>query len=214
MDITHLGHSSFKIRGKKATVVTDPFNADMTGIKFPKVEADIVCVSHGHDDHNFIEGVSGEKVVIEGPGEYEVKGVKITGIASYHDSSLGKERGKNTIYRIEIDDISVVHLGDLGHKLNDGEVEQLDGIDVLMIPVGGIYTIDSAQASAFVAQLEPSIIIPMHYKTPELNEKIFGKMEELSVFLKAMGKEGVVSVPKLSISKDKIGAESTVVVLE
>src|SRR3989344_7371081 len=100
MDIIHLGHSSFRIKGKKASVVTDPFNPQMVGMKFPKIEAEIVTVSHGHTDHNYIEGVEGEKMIIQGPGEYEIKGVKIIGLSTFHDDKNGVERGRNTVYHI------------------------------------------------------------------------------------------------------------------
>lgn len=214
MDIIHLGHSSFKIKGKKATIITDPFNPQMVGIKFPKNEANVVTVSHNHEDHNFVEGVSGDAIVVQGPGEYEIKGVKIIGIPSFHDDKNGQERGKNTIYHIEADDITIAHLGDLGHKLGDSAIEFLNGVDVLMIPVGGIYTINPATAAAIITSLEPSIIIPMHYLQKGMNTDTFGKLDEVSSFLKELGKDSTVPIPKLSISKDKIGAESTVVVLE
>src|SRR3989344_6438777 len=116
MDITHIGHASFKIRGKKATIVTDPFNPSFVGLKFPKVEAEIVTVSHSHDDHNYIEGVTGDKRIVEGPGEYEILGVKIIGLSSFHDENEGRDRGKNTIYHFEMDNIRITHLGDLGQQ--------------------------------------------------------------------------------------------------
>lgn len=214
MDIIHLGHSSFKIKGKKATIITDPFNPQMVGIKFPKNDANIVTISHNHEDHNFLDGIAGEAIVVQGPGEYEIKGVKIIGIPSFHDDKNGQERGKNTIYHIEVDDITIAHLGDLGHKLGDSATELLNGVDILMIPVGGIYTINPAVAVQIITLLEPRIIIPMHYLTKALNSENFGKLEEVTSFLKEIGKDGTVPIPKLSISKDKIGAEPTVVVLE
>ena len=136
------------------------------------------------------------------------------GIATYHDSAKGEKRGKNTVYRIEIDGISLVHLGDLGEKLNDKEVEILDGVDILMIPVGGIYTISAHEAVEVISQLEPKIIIPMHYKTAMLNQAVVGKMDEVTVFLKEMGRENVQPILKLTITKDKLPAEPTVVVFE
>jgi L-ascorbate metabolism protein UlaG (beta-lactamase superfamily) len=214
MEITHIGHSAFKIRGKSATLVTDPFNAEKLGLKFPEIEADIITVSHQHSDHNDVTRITGNPIVISGPGEYERKGVKIIGLASFHDVVKGAERGKNTIFYIEMDGISIVHLGDLGHKLSDKEREVLNGADILMIPVGGFYTISADIAREVVVQLEPSIIIPMHYQTAKLIPSIAEKLAPVTAFLKEMGKEGVVSVPKLNISKDKIPTEQTVVVLE
>ncbi len=214
MEITYLGHSSFKLRGKTGILVTDPFNSSSVGIKFPKTGADIVTVSHGHDDHNCHFAVEDNPIVVAGPGEYEIKGIKIIGVASFHDDENGKIRGENTIYRIEMDGVSLVHLGDLGHKLNDKSLEILDGVDLLMIPVGGFYTISAATAAEVVSQLEPKIVIPMHYQTLSHDKKIFSQISKVDVFLKEMGKEEIKPVPKLSITKDRLPAELTVVVLE
>jgi len=214
MDIVHLGHASFKIRGKKATLVTDPFDPEVVGFKFPKTEAEIVTVSHQHRDHNFVSAVSGDFVVVSGPGEYEIRGVKISGIPAFHDDKDGQVRGKNTIFRIEMDGITLVHLGDLGHKLNDQITEKLDAVDVLMIPVGGYYTIDPSLASQIITALEPSIIIPMHYSTANMNKELAAKIADVSVFLKEIGKEKTVPMPKLTVTKDRIGTEPEVFVLE
>ena len=215
MDITYLGHSSFKIRGKTATVITDPYDAVAVGLKFPKhVEADIVTVSHDHGDHNAVSQVEGNPFVIRGPGEYEIKGIGIVGLSVYHDDQKGELRGRNTIYRIEVDGVSVVHLGDLGHMLTSEQVDELDGVNVLCIPVGGLHTIDAATAVHLINEIEPSVVVPMHYGRPELNQKIFSQLSPLSVFLKEIGKEGISSQPKLVLSKDKLPAEMQVVVLE
>lgn len=214
MEITYLGHSSFKLRGKGGILVTDPFNSSCLGIKFPKVEADIVTISHEHDDHNCHFAVEGNPIVVAGPGEYEIKGIKIIGVASFHDNENGKIRGENTIYRIEMDEVSIVHLGDLGHKLNDKSLEVLDEVDLLMIPIGGFYTISAQAAAEVVSQLEPKIVIPMHYQTLSHDKKIFAQITGVDVFLKEMGKEEIKPVPKLNITKDRLPAELTVVVLE
>ena len=215
MDITYLGHSSFRIRGKQTTVVTDPFDSVLVGFPFPKhISANIVTVSHDHGDHNSKNQIEGSPYIVSGPGEYEIAGVGIVGISSYHDASKGSERGSNTIYRIEVDGVSIVHLGDLGHTLDSETVDALDGVDILMIPVGGLYTIDPEKANAVIKEVEPSIVIPMHYLTPKHNEKAFGEVKPLDVFLKEMGKEGIVPIPKLTITKDKIPEEMQVIVLE
>ncbi len=214
MEITYLGHSAFRIKGKKTSIVTDPFDPAVTGFKIPSVQADIVTVSHEHKDHNNIKAVSGEPLVISGPGEYEVKGVRITGLRTYHDNTKGEERGYNTVYRIEIDNVAIVHLGDLGHKLSDKEIEILDGVDILMIPVGGTYTINAAEAVEVISHLEPKVIIPMHYKSAKTSPEVTSKLDELSVFLKEMGKEGIIPVPKLVMTKDKLPIEPIVVVFE
>lgn len=218
MEIIPLGLSSFKLKGKIATVITDPFDPEMTGLKFPKdAICDIVTISHGHPDHNashLVKGTTGEPLFFTGSGEYEAKGVEVTGVASFHDDKEGKERGKNILFRIDIDGVRLLHCGDLGHKLNETEEEQLGDIDVLFIPVGGVYTIDARIASEVVTQLEPSIVIPMHYGRPELNEKLFGQLSPVSVFLKEMGKEGVTPLPKLKVTKESLPPETQVVVLE
>ncbi len=215
MDITPLGLSSFKIRGKHVSVVTDPYASEMVGLKFPRhTQSEIVTVSHQHNDHNATEQIEGNPFIISGPGEYEIKGVTIRGFSTFHDNAGGSERGKNTIYRIEIDGITIAHLGDLGHALSGGQVEELDGVDVLCIPVGGAFTVDAAAASGVVGEIEPKIVIPMHYQRPGLNQETFGALAPLSLFLKEMGKEGVSAQSKLSISKDKLPPEMQVVVLE
>src|SRR3990167_7176599 len=192
MEIIYLGHSSFKLRGKSTTLVTDPYGAGI-GIKFPKhTSADIVTISHDHDDHNNAEVVEGSPFVVRGPGEYEVKGVGIVGISVYHDDANGEKRGKNTIYRIEIDGLSIIHLGDLGHTLSNDQVDATNGVDVLLIPVGGLFTIDAKAAAEIVSAIEPSIVIPMHYNRSGLDQKTFGSLTTVTTFLKEMGKEDVV----------------------
>lgn len=214
MDITNLGHSSFRIKGKQAVVVTDPYSLEKSGVKFPKhIAADIVTVSHDHSDHNAVREIEGTPYVIQGPGEYEVKGVGVIGMSTFHDEEKGAKRGKNTVYRIEIDGVSIVHLGDLGHTLSTAEVDALDGVDVLMIPVGGFYTIDPTAAVSVINEIEPSIVIPMHYRRPDMTGTAFAPLATLPMFLKEIGKEEVVPQPKLVITKDKIPEQMQVVVL-
>lgn len=214
MEITHLGHSCFKLRGRIATLITDPFDPEMLGIKFPKSESDVVTVSHRHPDHDFTDGIEGEKVIVTGPGEYEIKGVSILGIVTYHDNSKGSKSGKNTVYKIVMDGITIVHCGDLGHKLEDSQKEVLTGCDVLLIPVGGTYTINHEEACEIVTQLEPRIVIPMHYKSVNLKNELNDNLADLSLFLKEMGKEGIQPQPKLNITKDKLPTEPIIIVLE
>lgn len=214
MDITYLGHASFRLKGKNATLVTDPFESSAVGLKFPKHTAcDIVTVSHGHPDHNAISQLEGNPFVIDGPGEYEIKGVGIIGIGSYHDAQKGAERGKNTIYHIDIDGVRIVHLGDLGHTLSSAEVDALGEVDVLLVPVGGVYTITAAEAAQVVNDIEPDITIPMHFNTPEHDPKTFKDLEPVHAFLKIMGKEGLEPAAKVSVTKDKLPEERQVIVL-
>ena len=213
MEISYLGHSSFKIKGKEAVLVTDPFSKEATGINFPKVEADIVTISHNHGDHNQSPEVLGSPFIISGPGEYEVRGVSVTGISSFHDTNGGAERGTNTIYLIEMDGLKICHLGDLGHKLSDRELQEISGVDILLIPVGGVYTIGPKEAVTIVSQIEPKIVIPMHYNTPDHSQEIFGKMATVHDFLQEIGENGE-SLAKLSLSRDNLPAETKIVVLE
>lgn len=209
MEIYPLGHSSFRIRGKQATVVTDPYAGTGMSVKFPKhVEADIVTVSHDHGDHNATNLVEGSPFVVRGPGEYEIKGVSVIGVASFHDATEGQERGRNTMYRIEIDGVKIGHLGDIGHALSSAQVDALDGIDILFVPVGGVYTVDAEKAVQIVSDIEPKIVIPMHYahSNPEL--------APVAAFLTAMNKGDSAAVPKLTISRDKLPADVQIVVLE
>lgn len=214
MDITYLGHSSFKLRGKQATLVTDPYGSSI-GLSFPKhVEADIVTVSHDHEDHNAVRFVEGNPFIVSGPGEYEIKGVGVVGFGVYHDDQKGEKRGKSTIFRIELDGLSIVHLGDLGHEMSAAQVDSLDGVDILLIPVGGVYTIDASAAAKIVGEVEPKIVIPMHFNRPDLDQKMFAGLAGVDAFLKEMGKTDVSPQPKFVITKDKLPEEMQVVVLE
>jgi len=148
--------------------------------------------------------------VIDGPGEYEIGGVLIMGIATFHDGERGKKRGKNTVYLMEIDEISVCHLGDLGHVLTGEQVEEIDDVDVLLLPVGGVSTIDAPVAAEVVRQLEPKAVIPMHYKTPALG----WELEPVERFLKEIGAKEVNSQPKLSLTKSNLPASTQVFLLD
>lgn len=215
MDIFPLGHASFKIRGKAVTIVTDPYASDMVGLKFPKnIEADIVTVSHDHEDHNMVEHIAGTPFVVRGPGEYEIKGAHVRGIPSFHDNEKGAKRGRNTMYHMELDNLRLAHLGDLGHVLSSGDIEELGDVDILFIPVGGTFTIDAKQAVEIIHEIEPSIVIPMHYQRSGLNPKSFADLASVSDFLKEMGKEGIPQQPKLTITKDKLPEELQVIILE
>jgi L-ascorbate metabolism protein UlaG (beta-lactamase superfamily) len=208
MTISWLGQSCFKIVGKDVSLLTDPYGA-MTGLKMPRTSADIVTVSHDHEDHNNIEAVRGEDgkepFLITRPGEYEVKGVFVYGIPFWHDKEEGKERGESVAYRIEMEGISIAHLGDLGHTLNEEQVAKLDGVDILLIPVGGKWTIGAREAAEIINEIEPRIVIPMHYKIPGL--KI--DLEAVDKFLKEMGASRAEHMPKLKITKKDLPQEET-----
>jgi L-ascorbate metabolism protein UlaG (beta-lactamase superfamily) len=209
MEITWLGHSCFKIRGKQTTIITDPYSPDL-GYSLGKLNASIVTVSHQHPEHSFTAGVGGDPRAITGPGEYEISNVLVIGVATFHDEDRGKIRGANTAYLIEIDEISVCHLGDLGHVLTDEQVEELGNVDVLLVPVGGVSTIDSQVAAEIVRQLEPKAVVPMHYKTPALSRKL----EPVEAFLKEMGADNITPQAKLSLTKSSLPISTQVFLLE
>jgi len=216
MEIQFFGQSCFQFKGKNTIVVTDPYSASYTGLnRLKKLSADIVTVSHQHEDHNFVGAVKGtarrpKPFVIDGPGEYEVGGVFVQGISSYHDQEKGKERGKNTIYCFEIDGLRLVHLGDLGTELSSRQLEEINGGDILLIPVGGTFTIDAAGAMKVVNQIEPRIVIPMHYKLPGLKYDL----AEVGDFLREAGVEEIKPEEKLNISKDKLPDSREIIVLK
>jgi len=209
MDISWLGHSCFRIKGAHATVITDPYSPDL-GYTSGKPTARIVTVSHQHPGHSYVQGVGGEPKWVIGPGEYEIGGVLIIGLTTFHDGEKGGKRGKNTIYLMEVDEVSVCHLGDLGHVLTTEQVEELGNVDVLLLPVGGVSTIDAPMAAEVVRQLEPKVVIPMHYKTEALNREL----EPVERFLKEMAVKEINSQPKLSFTKANLPVSTQVFFLD
>lgn len=213
VDIIYFGHSSFRFKGKSVSVVTDPYDARCG--KFPKdAEADIVTVSHNHSDHNQVKNVVGSPFVVDGPGEYEIKGVSIIGVSSWHDDSQGTERGSNTAFVFEFEGVKLLHLGDLGHKLTTDQLEEIGSIDVVFVPVGGLYTIDAKTAVEVVRQVDPWVVVPMHYQQPGLEAETFGKLTGVDVFLKELGAANPQTAPKLSLTSERLPTEMQVVVLE
>lgn len=208
MHIIWHGQSCFQIltsRGKdeQISIVIDPFSEEI-GLRIPKLEANILIVTHDHADHNNTKSVAGNPFLISGPGEYEIKDTHIQGISSFHDDSSGKERGGNTIYTIEMEELKLCHLGDLGQKeLTPEQLEEIGNVDILMLPVGGVYTIDSKQAAKIISQIEPKIIVPMHYQIPKLKLKLDG----VDKFLKVIGAKSAESQPKLLIKKKDLPPE-------
>lgn len=211
-----MGHSCFKIRGKNGIVVCDPFSGKI-GFPFPKVSADIVTVSHHHFDHDAADQVSGtarkeKPYVIDAPGEYELLDIAVSVHPSFHDAESGKLRGKNNISVIRIEGIAIAHLGDLGHLLSDSDIDSLGVIDVLMVPAGGEFTVNPKQAVEIVEAIEPSIVIPMHYRS-EKHGSEFARLATVDEFLKEMGKVGIAPVDKLSLTAGSLPEEMEVVVL-
>lgn len=170
MNIQYYGHSCFKISAKPAgrgqeevTFFIDPFDKSV-GLRPPQGQANFVLVTHNHHDHNNVEALKGEPKIIDIPGEYSLKGINIIGISSFHDSQQGVKQGLNTIYVIECEDIRICHLGDLGCELTEKQVEAMGEVDVLMIPIGGKYTINHKEAIDIIKMIEPNMIIPIHFK--------------------------------------------------
>lgn len=208
-EIKWLGHACFRLRSRDATILTDPVPRS-SGYKVDKQKVDIVTVSHDHPGHSYLDLASGTPKLVNGPGEYEMNDVFITGIRTYHDDKKGAEHGRNTAYLFDLEDIVVCHLGDLGHSLSEAQVESMSSADVIIIPVGGGTTLDAARAVEVIGQLEPKIIIPMQYQTPAGDTQ----RDTLAQFLKEMGVSEVTPRDKLTIRASDLGETPEVVVLE
>lgn len=217
MTITYHGHSTFKIKGKVGVVVTDPFD-EYIGLSLPSMSADIITVSHDHKDHNAVKSLSGtarrsNPFVVTDAGEYEVGGISVFGVQSFHDANGGVERGKNLVFTVLVDGIRICHLGDLGHVLTPEQLEEIGEVDVLLCPVGGVFTIDPEVAVKTIRAIEPGIVIPMHYKSEKHNQDAFGDLKTLDDFLKVYG-VNPTPVAKLELaSKSSVPEETELVVL-
>ena len=188
MKIEYLGHSCFRIQTESGiTIVTDPYTK--VGYELPNdLTADIVCLSHEHFDHNYVEAIKGNPVIINEEGEYAVQGVKIVGAHTWHDSKQGALRGSNIIFKLQIDGITICHFGDLGEMYSDKLTKILFGTDVWLIPVGGTYTIDASQAKEYIDTCKPKAVIPMHY----LPDDGALDIEEVNVFLQMMDEYPII----------------------
>lgn len=209
MEITWLGHSCFRIKGKDAIVITDPCHPSL-GYTLGKLHADIVTLSHFHPGHSYSEAITSEFKEIKGPGEYELKGIFVTGIATFHDSEQGNKLGRNTVYVLEMDGITLCHMGDLGHLPASQLMEAIGDVDVLFLPVGGVSTIAGSTAAEIVRHLSPKIVIPMHYKTSaEVRD-----LQPVDRFLTELGIKEMVSQPKLSINRSTLPTSTQVTILD
>ncbi|HBG82005.1 TPA: hypothetical protein DDW69_04185 [candidate division CPR2 bacterium] len=205
MEIIWYGQSAFKLTGKNITIFMDPYSEpEKYKWKPIKTAADVVIITHDHWDHNNVAAISGDPVVFDMPGDYEVKGITFKGIESRHGADVDLP---NTMFVIKIDDMTVAHLGDLGESLSSTQLEKLNGVDVLLVPVGGTYTLDDEEAVGVVNQIEPKIIIPMHYgpNHPELLP--------VDNFVKEIGMEPEKTA-KLKIVKKDLPEEPKLVILE
>lgn len=217
MDITYLGHASFLLKGDTGSVVTDPYSKDMLGKALPKVEANLITVSHDHGDHNAVDAVNTPSddtpLVLTMPGEYEKHKIRVQGFQTYHDKNKGEERGKNTIYKITIDDVDILHCGDLGHMLKASTIDQIGNVDVILVPVGGHFTINADEANDIVSKLEPSIVIPMHYKNDAFNKEIMDKLAPVDDFLQKIGTEAEKPGKKYKVKQGDLSDEDMKVVV-
>jgi L-ascorbate metabolism protein UlaG (beta-lactamase superfamily) len=220
MEITWYGHSCFRLTERSyATVVTDPFDSKAIGYDSLKLRSDIVTVSHDAPGHNNTEAVKGVSHVIDGPGEFEIGGVFVTGVQT-DGSGSGKKKSKtkengtaparNTIYVFDYDGITVAHLGDLKEVPTQSEIELLGTINVALVPVGGGGGLTAAKAAEVISLLEPNLVIPMHYATPAAKVSL----DSLNKFIKEMGLSKADSQPSIKVTRSGLPGETRVVVLE
>lgn len=210
MKIRYLGHSCFEFtESTGTTIVTDPYGD--VGFHLPKTRADAVTVSHSHYDHNNVKAVGGNPVIFDREGQYEIGGVDITAIKSYHDDESGAKRGENLIFKFRMDGVEVCHMGDLGEECSSSLIEALLPIHVLLIPVGGNYTIGARQAKEYVDRIMPSYVIPMHYKTKGLEIDV----DKPDDFIDLFEEEDVEELEgsELELFRDDITEEQTKLIL-
>ncbi|MBU4226152.1 MAG: MBL fold metallo-hydrolase [Chloroflexi bacterium] len=211
MEITWYGHSCFRLTEKKmATVVTDPFDAESVGYEPLKLKADIVTVSHDAAGHNYLQAVKGYSRAITGPGEFEIGGVFITGVQTDGHGKKASEQPRNTLYVFDYDGLTVAHMGNLRQVPTQAEVEALGTVNIVLVPVGGSSGLNAAKAAEVISLLEPNIVIPMHYHTPQVKVPL----DQLDKFMKEMGLHEAETMPNLKVSKSSLPDETKVVVLE
>lgn len=199
MNIQWLGHSSFKLtESTGTTIITDPYHP-YVGEEMQKFSCDCVTLSHSHKDHNYIEGVLGSPRVLTESGVFEIKGVHISSFKTFHDASSGSERGSNLIFKFRMDGVDVCHMGDIGEECSTDILENLGSVNVLLIPIGGNYTIDAVQAKEYVDRVMPDIVIPMHYKTKKCELDI----DKIDEFVKLFEDDEIIEVDGDTIEFDR-----------
>ncbi|MGB2854158.1 MAG: MBL fold metallo-hydrolase [Dehalococcoidia bacterium] len=212
MKVKWLGHASFLITSEEGTrIITDPYATGM-GISYGEIKeaADIVMVSHEHGDHNNAAAVSGSPQLVKGAGVQEAKGIQFKGIASFHDDAEGSQRGPNTMFCFTVDDVKLCHLGDLGHHLSEQQIADIGDVDVLLIPVGGFFTIDAAVATDTTEKLKPRVVIPMHYSTDKCAYPISGVED----FLKGKVNVKKMAASEVELTKSELPSATEIVVLK
>jgi len=215
MEITWYGHSCFRLTERNyATVVTDPYDNKVIGYDALKLRSDIVTVSHDAPGHNNTDAVKGMSHVIDGPGEFEIGSVFITGVQS-DSATSGRKKNKdgslrNTVYVFDYDGITVAHLGDLKQTLTQSEIESLGTVNVILVPVGGGGGLNAAKAAEVISMIEPNLVIPMHYSTPATKLSL----DSLNKFIKEMGLSKADTQPSLKVTRSSLPNETHVVVLD
>jgi len=212
MKIKYLGHSSFMITSDAGIrIITDPYTPNER-LHYGEIKesADIVTVSHGHFDHNNVATVRGNPEVVKGTVDTNINGIAIKGIPSYHDEASGTKRGKNTIFCFEVDGIRVCHLGDLGHLLSDKQIAEIGTIDILIVPVGGYYTIDARAASQVCNQLKSKVIIPMHWN----NKWSFSEIASVDEFLQGKRDVSRLDASEVEFKQGELPATTQIIVLK
>ena len=215
MKIKWLGHAAFLFTSEKGIrMIIDPYESGGFGgaVGYGPIRetADIVVTSHGHSDHNYLGDIQGKPQVIKGPGAHRVGEIEIKGVLAYHDTSLGEERGKIIMNVLTVDGVRICHVGDLGHQPTDQQLADLGPVDVLLVAVGGYYTIDAAEATRLVERLAPRMVIPMHFRTDKCTFPISGVED----FLKGKGAVRRPGASEIEISRDTLPAKTEIVVLE
>jgi L-ascorbate metabolism protein UlaG (beta-lactamase superfamily) len=207
-EIKWFGHACVHIRAREASIMMDPVSRSL-GYRYNKQRANIVTLSHDHPGHTAIEMISTDFKLINGPGEYEISDVFITGIRTYHDTERGALHGRNTIYVVEVEGVTICHLGDLAHELTDEQQEAIPSIDVLLAPVGGGNALDAVKAAAVIGQIEPGVVVPIQYRTEYGDQHL----DELERFLHEMAAGEVAPEEKLTVRRFSADSTSTSVVV-
>lgn len=214
MEITWYGLSCFRLRERGTTIICDPYDKKATGLSLPRIKTDIVTISHDRPGHNAVSAVSGEPKVFSGPGDYEVGGVLITGLTTYHRAANGESPERNVAYFFDVEGFTVGHLGDLGQIPQQRQVEDLGEVDVLLVPVSGHNTLDASRMTEVISLLEPRIVVPMHYLHPGLKSTISENLDPVDKFLKELGVGEPETLPSLKITKSGLPEETQIVLLE
>ncbi len=213
MEITYFGLNSVRLRGREATVLIDPYEPKL-GLAPVRLNVQIVILTHEDPTHFSMQGLGSDYRPVSGAGEFEIKGIAMRGIQTFHDAKQGGQRGKNFVYVVDIDDLRVCHLGHLGHALNEGQLDAIGSkIDVLFVPVGGGSHMNSAQATEIVNQIEPKMVVPISYKLPGLT-LLAQDLEPVDKFAKEMGATDLAAQPKLQLTVSPSLEETKLVILE